>query len=126
MVVWTLIGGLRGVLAASVALVAATLAFTAYDRWIDDPAVVQAATKDLVAKAELDAANSKNTELTRQLTAGRKATAGFADLLADAQAKERAADMDADKRNARYEAELAAAGRAWLLTRDDIERLRHP
>ena len=84
----------------------------------------KAARAGYVQEARLIAAEARNRELQRQLEAGRKASAGFAELLADARAQALADQADDEKKEQDYEAKLAASGRSCALDSDDIEWLR--
>lgn len=123
---WTLAGGLRGLVTAAVAG-AATLALAGlYDRLVDDPAVAAAARRYMVAKAELDAERARGTELERQLTAGAQALEEYRRRLAAEQRAQDETDARHEQEIADYEKRLADAGRGCALDRDDIEFLRRP
>jgi len=84
----------------------------------------QAAREGYVREARAIAAEAKAAELQRQLEAGRKALAGYADLLTAAQKAETLASDQLEKRISDYEAQLAAAGRSCLLDSHDLDWLR--
>ncbi|TPN11741.1 hypothetical protein [Mesorhizobium sp. B2-1-2] len=79
-----------------------------------------------VQQSRLDAAEAKSAEIERQLKAGRLAAEQFAQLLAEAQAKDRADDLETEKRISEYEQKLAAKDRSCNLDGDDLEFLRRP
>ncbi|MBA1141769.1 hypothetical protein [Mesorhizobium neociceri] len=86
----------------------------------------EAALVGFVSQARLDAAEAKNAEIERQLAAGRKAAALYAEMLAEAQAKNRAEDEETARRNAEYEAQIAAQGRSYRLNQSDRDFVRQP
>ncbi|GAA2888259.1 hypothetical protein GGQ99_004816 [Aminobacter niigataensis] len=83
----------------------------------------KAALAGFVQEAKLVAAEAELAETRRQHAAGRKATAGFAELLAAAQAREAELDVTNQLKEAEYEAQLAASGRACRLDADDLRFL---
>lgn len=91
-----------------------------------DASVRHEALVGYVQQSKLDAAEAKNAEIERQLAAGRKAAALYAEMLADAQAKDRADEEETAKRNADYEAKLAAQGRSCRITQSDRDFVRQP
>lgn len=121
---WALIGGVRGLIAAAIAAVAVGVSLSAYDRLIDDPAVAAAARKDLVARAELTAAEAELAEVRRQLDAGSKALEQYR-ILAEADA---IADAEKDRRTeqeiAVMEAKLIEQGRRCPITEEDLLEFR--
>ncbi|MBE1208093.1 hypothetical protein [Aminobacter carboxidus] len=83
----------------------------------------KAALAGYVQEAKLIAAEAELAETRRQLAAGRAATEGFAELLAAAQAREAELDVTNQQKEAEYEAQLAASGRACRLDADDLRFL---
>ncbi len=98
------------------------LPFGLVDGRVDE--VRRAAREGYVQEARAVAAEVKAAELQRQLDAGRKALAGYAELLAAAQRAEMLASDELEKRISDYEALLAAAGRSCLLDKHDLDWLR--
>lgn len=77
-----------------------------------------------VLKSQLDAAEATNREIARQLAAGRKSLSMYAELLAEAQERERVDDEHDKQRNAIYAAQLAAQGRSCRITQSDRDFVR--
>lgn len=77
-----------------------------------------------VLKSQLDAAEATNREITRQIEAGRKSLSMYAELLAEAQERERVDDEHDKQRNAIYAAQLAAQGRSCRITQSDRDFVR--
>ncbi|KQZ19374.1 hypothetical protein ASD50_07780 [Mesorhizobium sp. Root552] len=77
-----------------------------------------------VLKSQLDAAEATNREIARQLEAGRKSATLYAELLAEAQERERLDDEHDKQRNAIYAAQLAAQGRSCRITQSDRDFVR--
>lgn len=77
-----------------------------------------------VREARLIAAEARLAETERQLVAGRKALDGFAELLAEAQAREAAQSEQDAQDDAEFQAALKAANRSCSITDDDIRWLR--
>lgn len=104
------------------------LAYFGFTAWlaVHDASIRHAALAGYVQQAKLDAAEAENTEIKRQLAAGRKALNQYADLLAAEQEKNRAADAAEEQRIKDNEAKLAAEGRARLLDQSDVDWLLKP
>lgn len=122
-IIWTLIGGFRGVLIAG-AVAAATIATAAvYDRLIDDPGVVRTARAGFVLESERDALVARLAEEHRQ----RKAAETASDWLRiEIAGRDAQAAIDAEKTEleiADYEKKLANAGRSCSLDDADIDWL---
>ena len=77
-----------------------------------------------VLKSRLDAAETTNREITRQLEAGRKSLSMYTELLAEAQERQRVDDEHDKQRNAIYAAQLAAKGRSCRITQSDRDFVR--
>lgn len=84
----------------------------------------EAALEGYVKQAELTAAEAEIALVKRQLDASRKATAGFQELLAAAQAADREQDEKDGADNAAFTEELKASGRARPLDQRDIDWVR--
>ncbi len=72
-IIFNLLGGVRGVIAAIVVAVSVFSLSTIYDKYIDDPLVRRAALKGFTEQAKLEAANARLEEITRQRTAAQDA-----------------------------------------------------
>lgn len=84
----------------------------------------EAALEGYVKQAELTAAEAELAQVKRQLDASRKATEGFQELLAHAQAAEREI-IERDRiEDEQFAERLRAAGRSRLLDVDDLNWLR--
>lgn len=104
--------------------IAAALIWTQIDKTSSVRRAVDKAMTQAVAGAQIASLEARLAERERQLAAGRKALAGFAELLREAQAREAAlAEQDAED-EAEFEARLKAAGRSCAVTDDDIQWLR--
>jgi hypothetical protein len=119
--IWTLIGGFRGILVAVAVLAAAAT----YDRVFDDPGVARQARTGFVIEAERDALAARLGEEHRQRLAAEEAADWLRVWLAGAEAQA-ANDAERFEREAdEYEKKLAAAGRSCFLDDADIEWLRN-
>ncbi len=112
---------------AAAAGIAATLTLAlAYDTLIDDPAVARTAREGFVRIAERTALEAQLAETRRQLAAGAQALEEHRKRLA---AKARLTEMAREQMEqeiARYETDLARAGRSCDFDAADIEWLRQP
>lgn len=79
-----------------------------------------------VLKSKLISEQAKHAETLRQLEAGRKSLSMYAELLAEAQERERVDDEHDKQRNAIYAAQLAAQGRSCRITQSDRDFVREP
>lgn len=118
--IWTAIGGFRGILVAAVVLAATA----AYDRLIDDPAVVRQARAGFVVEAERDALIALVEEQKRQAAAAAGALAGLRYEIEQQAKNDAAAAERLEREIEEYEAKLAASGRACFLDDGDIEWLK--
>lgn len=78
----------------------------------------------LAILCSLLAAEAQLAETQRQLAAGRKALAGYAELLREAQLREQQQAAIDQAEDAKYEVEVKAAGRSCGLSDADLDWLR--
>lgn len=124
MMLYGLIGGLRGLLTA---VIAASLMFalvSAYDKLVAYPAIAKAAKMEYVDLAEKMALVAQVGEAKRQKIAVENAKAIFAKSLAEIQFAAVSQDNEQTKRISVYEKLLKESGRSCLLDESDLEFVR--
>lgn len=125
--IWTLIGGIRGVL-TGVAFSAVTLAAIESYHWaFIHPGIARESREGFVTIAELEAEKAKNAELLRQINAGAIAIEEHRKRLAVSESERERSAAELEREIAEYEEELEAAGRSCILSQPDVDSiLRKP
>lgn len=124
MFLWTLFGGYRGLVAACAATFLVSVAWSSYDRLIDDPGVVREARAGFVAVAERDALAALVAERDRQRLAAEMALSNLRREIDRISEQEQAAQDRLEQEIKDYEKKLADAGRLCPLDDGDIEWLQ--
>lgn len=120
---WTALGGFRGLLAAFLAAAVTWGACALYDRAIDDPAVAASARQDYVQRAELTAAQARLAEVERQRNAGAQTLEEYRKRLAAYQTAAAAEDARHEQEISDYEKKLADLGKSCLVDGDFLDWL---
>ena len=108
-------------IAVGAALVAA---LTAYDRFIDDPAVAEKARSGYIAYADKAALEAQLTEYKRQVDGANKSILAFAQTLSELRTQETVEDAKAKQESEAYAKLRKEKGTECPLTDDIIEFLR--
>ena len=125
--IWSLIGGFRGIVVTAVAAAVTLFAVDAYHRAFIHPSIADEARKNYVRIAELEAEKAKAAELQRQITAGAVALEEHRKRLATSEVLHEAETQRLEKEIAENEKALENAGRACRLDGSDVDFiLRQP
>lgn len=110
------IGKIIGGAVSAIAIIAIFLIWLA----AHDSNIRHNALKGYVQQSQLDAANAKLAEIQRQKNVAETALSDFQKQKIEDQRAQAAKDAQEDEK---YEKELKAAGRAWILERPDIDHI---
>lgn len=121
-IAWRFLGGLVSHPLGSA--VAVLVAFTLWNSLVDNPRVSRETSQLMVARADLEAEQFHRKELERQITEGEAAIAALEQQLAALEIQEIEEDRLGEEERAKYEAELAAAGRRCTISDADLRWLQ--
>lgn len=126
--IWSLIKSVLGPIAIPLAALAGAgltfLAMSAYDDWIDDPAVTQAARAEYVHESELSSLKAQLELERRMRTSAELAAADYASQLVIVRQVEEAQNQQRELERNEYEARLENDDRSCGLTDADVEWLQ--